>query len=277
MAPQPTPVVQQPVKQPLPTTPAASSFEDIFFSDTRPPAPVVAPQPQPGTLPYGQPVPTQPVGGFGFGGLELLGGGQGVVGAPVAPVGAGFGGMNLLGGPSVPLQPSVQPGYMGGLNFGINPNPQVRPPVQATGGFDLLGGLSVPTGVPAPAVNSGLLGFGTAPTAPTANLGFNLLGPQQTSAPTANFLGATVASTPAASSFRAYENQHLEINMKCSKEANDTASIVATFSNKTGFLVENLVFQVAVMKHLKLVVNPLNSTSMQPYARESVHQVRPFH
>jgi AP-1 complex subunit gamma-1 len=61
--------------------------------------------------------------------------------------------------------------------------------------------------------------------------------------------------------------------MKCSKESGDTASIQAVFSNKTGYLVENLVFQVAVMKHLKLAVNPLNSTSMQPYSRDSVIQV----
>ena len=275
--PQPVPVqaVQAPVvKQPAP----ASSFEDIFFSDTRPTAPAVTPQPV-GGLPYGQPqMPIQPqIGGFGgLGGLDFLGG-QSV---PVAPMNTGFGGLNLLGGTNpAPLQPAVQPvntGFMGGMNFGINQPPaQVRPPVQNTGGLDLLGGFSLPSN-PTPPVNSGLLGFGTpsATTAPTANLGFNLLGPQQSATnPTANFLtGATISGAASSSAFRAYENQHLEINMKCNKESADTASIQAIFSNKTGYLVENLVFQVAVMKHLKLSVNPLNSTSMQPYSRDSVIQ-----
>lgn len=80
-------------------------------------------------------------------------------------------------------------------------------------------------------------------------------------------------STGGSTSFRAYENQHIEINMNCSKESNDTANVQATFNNKTGFLIENLVFQVAVMKHLKLTVNPLSSTTMQPYSRDNVTQV----
>lgn len=183
--------------------------------------------------------------------------------------------------PTQPQQMNTGLMGMGGLNFGINPTqPAPVKPVQSTGGFDLLGGFSLPATNPTPATNTGLLGFG-APSStpvPAANMGFNLLGPQS-SAPTPsggmNFLtGAPVTmGAPSGSSFRAYENQHIEINMNCSKEGSDTANVQTTFSNKTGSLVENLVFQVAVMKHLKLTFNPLSTTTMQPYARDGVTQV----
>lgn len=213
--PSPVPAVQpqpvQIVQPPAPKPPQASSFEDIFFSDARPTAPV--PTPPIGTLSYGQPqVPVQPqLGGFGgLGGLDLLGGQS----ASLTPVNTGFGGLNLLGGTSMPtpIQPQVQPintGFMGGLNFGINPPPaaQVRAPVQNTGGLDLLGGFSLPSTNPTPAVNTGLIGFGTPSTtpAPTASLGFNLLGPQPVSTPAANFLSGTpISNIPTNSAFRAY-------------------------------------------------------------------------
>jgi hypothetical protein len=43
--------------------------------------------------------------------------------------------------------------------------------------------------------------------------------------------------------------------------------------NKTQSVIDGLTVQVAVMKHLKLTINPLNSTTMQPLSKEVVNQV----
>jgi len=49
---------------------------------------------------------------------------------------------------------------------------------------------------------------------------------------------------------------------------------VTTYINKTQSVIEGLTVQVAVMKHLKLTINPLNSTTMQPLSKEVVNQVK---
>jgi len=65
----------------------------------------------------------------------------------------------------------------------------------------------------------------------------------------------------------AYENNHLQIWMDCTKESKDTTKIFATYVNKTNNNLTELNIQAAVLKHVKLIINPLSSTTMQPFSR----------
>jgi len=65
----------------------------------------------------------------------------------------------------------------------------------------------------------------------------------------------------------AYENTHLQIWMDCIKESNDTTKVFTTYVNKTNNSLTELNIQAAVLKHVKLVINPLSSTTMQPFSR----------
>jgi hypothetical protein len=210
-SPQLQPAVIQPavVKPPAQTAPK-ESFEDIFFSDTRPTAPTVTPtQTIPGTLPLGQPQrPSAQTGGFDF---NFLGGP-----AQTFPSVSPNAGINLLGGP-VMSQPTVPPANTNfldgnGLNFGISTAPprQTPPPAQNIVGLNLLGGFSLPTTNSSPAMN--LLGTIPSTNNQTPNIGFSLLGAQSTPAVNNNLIGV-----PTTASFRAYDNQHLEILMNCTK------------------------------------------------------------
>ena len=164
---------------------------------------------------------------------------------------------------------------MGLLGFG-NPNPPQTQPVvnnQSTGGFNLLGGDFLGMGSQPtqpvqqqPAQNTGF-GF-SQPTNQQANQGFNWgVQPQVQQQPQVN----QVQHNP--NKFLAYENPQVQIWMNCIKESQDTAKIIATYVNKTQSVIEGLTIQVAVMKHLKLTINPLNSTTMQPLSKEVVNQV----
>lgn len=88
------------------------------------------------------------------------------------------------------------------------------------------------------------------------------------------------------SSFKAFEDQNIELVFQCAKvyfkfnlmlfhfkENNDTTNIVSYFNNKTGTLISDIVFQVAVLKHLKLTMNPINSNKINPGSRGEVTQV----
>jgi len=55
--------------------------------------------------------------------------------------------------------------------------------------------------------------------------------------------------------------------MSCVKESADTAKVTTTYVNKTQSVIEGLSIQAAVMKHLKLTINPLNNTTMQPLSK----------
>lgn len=46
-----------------------------------------------------------------------------------------------------------------------------------------------------------------------------------------------------------------------------------TYINKTNSTLTELTIQAAVLKHVKLTINPLSSTVLQPYSKEVVHQV----
>lgn len=57
------------------------------------------------------------------------------------------------------------------------------------------------------------------------------------------------------------------------KENADTTNITSLFNNKSNAVVSELVFQVAVLKHLKLTMNPINSNRINPSSRGEVTQV----
>ena len=40
-----------------------------------------------------------------------------------------------------------------------------------------------------------------------------------------------------------------------------------TYINKTNNTLTNLTIQAAVVKHVKLTINPLTSTTLQPYSK----------
>ena len=62
--------------------------------------------------------------------------------------------------------------------------------------------------------------------------------------------------------------------MDCIKEGQkDTTKLYTTYINKTNNSLTNLTIQAAVVKHVKLTINPLSSTTLQPYSKEIVHQV----
>lgn len=169
---------------------------------------------------------------------------------------------------------------MGLLGFG-NPNPPQTQPVvnnQQTGGFSLLGddflGMGgtqphKPVQQPVNNFNQGQnTGFGFNQPPPAQNQGFNWgVQPVQPQTQQVN----QAQQNP--NKFLAYDNPQIQIWMNCIKESQDTAKVITTYVNKTQSVIEGLTVQVAVMKHLKLTINPLNSTTMQPLSKEVVNQV----
>ena len=156
-----------------------------------------------------------------------------------------LGGINLYGN-----QPPAQMGLLGSPGFNITmqtgPQPVAQhPPQSQTTGFNLLGTTTTTTAPQLAKPDTSFLG-----------------------------LGSLVPSTSISSAqvFKGYENQHLQIVFSCSKESADTSLVVASFNNKTGSTIENLVFQVAFTKHLKIVSNNLTSTSVQPHSSDAVQQ-----
>lgn len=150
-------------------------------------------------------------------------------------------GLNLYG--NVPQQPQ-QNNLLGGLNITMQTGVQQIPsqpqpqPQQQTGG------------------------------------GFNFLGTSSAQKPDTSFLGFGGSTNSSSSSqvIKGYENQQLQIMFNCSKESADTYLIVASFNNKSASAIENLVFQVAFTKHLKIVSNNLTSTSVQPHSTDGAQQ-----
>lgn len=135
------------------------------------------------------------------------------------------------------------------LNMGGSPPPNIVNQPKNQGGFDFLGmGTSSPQ-------------------------------PQQTNLMGEDFFGVQpqqIAPQHNPNSFKAYSNDQMEIWMECIKESPDATKIIATYHNKTQSLIDNLFLQVAVLKHLKLTINPLNSTQMQPLSKGAVNQVTIF-
>ena len=165
---------------------------------------------------------------------------------------------------------------MGLLGFG-NPTPSTQPVVnnQQTGGLNLLG--------------NDFLGLGTQPTQPVQpvnnfnqqpNNAFSFNQPAQQQNPGFNWGIQPQVQQPQVNQaqknpnrFLAYENSQIQVWMNCVKESQDTAKVITSYVNKTQSVIDGLTVQVAVMKHLKLTINPLNSTTMQPLSKEVVNQV----
>lgn len=61
--------------------------------------------------------------------------------------------------------------------------------------------------------------------------------------------------------------------MDCIKEGGGSTKLFTTYINKTNSTLTELTIQAAVLKHVKLTINPLSSTVLQPYSKEVVHQV----
>ena len=73
--------------------------------------------------------------------------------------------------------------------------------------------------------------------------------------------------------FKAFEDENLELMFSCAKEGGETVNIRSSFNNKSGNIVSELVFQVAVLKYLKLAMNPINSNRLNPNSRGEASQV----
>ena len=257
-APVPAPVAE---KKPQPTG-------DLFSFDPSPP-------PQP---------PTQPTTSSNQS-FDLMGFGSAPSQPPPQPVvnqpsNSGFGG-DLLGfgspSPSPAPSPSPPPSQI----------PSTQPPSN-TGGMDLMGfGFSSGPSQPNQSApqNQGF-GFGNQnnnqpqvnqpPPQNNNNLGFDMFGGGQSQPPQPKpqvTTGFQPIQNTDPNKIMAYQNQHLQIWMNCTKQTHDTTKLFTTYINKTNNTLTNLTIQAAVVKHVKLTINPLTSTTLQPYSKQIVNQV----
>ena len=122
----------------------------------------------------------------------------------------------------------------------------VNPPPPSSGGFDIFGGSQ------SPAVQNPQPGFN-----------FNQPSPQQSQPQPQN---------NDSFKFKAYENQHLEIWMEGRREGGGNTKIHASFMNKTQSYIDQLNLQSAVMKYLKITIQPLTGTNLPPSSKGAVTQ-----
>jgi AP-1 complex subunit gamma-1 len=130
---------------------------------------------------------------------------------------------------------------MGGLNFAPQNIPQT-PPQNNNFGFNLLSNNQSGTG--------------------QQNQNIQQTIPQNSFQPT---FQPIVNNNP--NKILGYENAHLQIWMDCIKETADTTKIFTTYINKTNNTITELNVQAAVLKHIKLTINPLSSTTLQPFSK----------
>jgi len=208
--------------------------------------------------------------------FNILGLNMGSSPAPQPPTNTGNNlGFDILGfgtSPTVtqPSPPQNNNNFMGGDLMGFGTSAPVTPP-QPQGGFSFNN----------PPANT----FNQIPPQqpPQNNFGFNLLGgtnvqppqPPQSTLPaqTQVAIGFQPIVNTNPNKILAYDNQHIQIWMDCIKESQDSTKLLTTYVNKTNSLVTEVTIQAAVLKHVKLTINPLSSTTLQPYSREVVHQV----
>lgn len=55
--------------------------------------------------------------------------------------------------------------------------------------------------------------------------------------------------------------------MECRKDGDGSTRVTASFMNKTHSYIEQLSLQTAVMKYLKIAIQPMSGTSLPPTRR----------
>ena len=235
--------------------------------------------------------PPQNSGDFGLMGLDFGGGSTSNQAQPSSShhqQNTGFGGDLLgFGGSSTASQPPQQHqqpsnNQYGGdlMGFGFDAPPPSQPPPQQS------------TPPQSPGIGGGFSFDSSSSQSPTYNqqpkppasqpqnnnFGFDIMGGDQSAppvnkAPSSQASGFQPITNTNPNKVMAYENQHVQIWMDCIKESHDTTKLFTTYINKTNNTLTNLTIQAAVVKHVKLTINPLNSTTLQPYSKEVVHQV----
>mmetsp|Transcript_28820 Transcript_28820/g.33278 ORF Transcript_28820/g.33278 Transcript_28820/m.33278 type:complete len:897 (+) Transcript_28820:42-2732(+) len=183
--------------------------------------------------------------------FELDFGGGGSVSKPTTNLSSGnildlYGGGNQMqgggmgvnfnaGGQFSNMQAFPTSGGLGMMDFGgaqINPTPVTTTTTKANSGFDLLDNLD---------------DFGSMQSASNQNSNKNL-------------------------TLTVFQDGNITVVFTCSKDSEDTTNINTVFDNNTGSQITDLVFQVAVQKHLKLTLNPLSGTKIPAGAKAGVTQ-----
>lgn len=169
---------------------------------------------------------------------------------------------------------------MGGdlMGFGFNQQPQqVQQPVQNNNVFGGNQGL----------FDGGLLGMNPTQSQPSQpqrnqpqNFGFDLLGgsqpqtfTQQQSQPQSFTQPPQQAQNSNTFKYKAYQTEHIELWLDCKKESDGNTRILASFMNKTLNYIEQLSLQTAVMKYLKIAIQPLSGTNLAPSSKGDVTQL----
>lgn len=202
-----------------------------------------------------------------------------------------------IGTPTQPKVVNTNNGgdLLGGFSFGNTtvPATQPQPIVNQNKGFDSLlddgflggGSSTVKQTQPAysqPQTQTQSLGFdflGTGSTGSNTNININLGGNtqpvQQPTQPTNQFSFQQQPQQQQQQNFKfkAYETAHVEIWLECKKENDGNTRINASFMNKTHNYIEQLNLQTAVMKYLKIAIQPMSGTSLPPNSKGAVTQV----
>ena len=192
-----------------------------------------------------------------------------------------------IGGSTPAVTKPQTGGDIFGFSFGqssqpqpvFQPTPVVTPVANQNKGFNSLlddgflgGGSSVPQ--PTPVLSQ--------PQVQPSSLGFDFLGTGATTTTTTTFNNQptqpSLFTQPAQQTnntfkFKAYESPHVEVWMECRKDGDGSTRVTASFMNKTHSYIEQLSLQTAVMKYLKIAIQPMSGTSLPPNSKGAVTQV----
>lgn len=151
------------------------------------------------------------------------------------------------------------------MMFSTNMNPGLG---GMTGTSDLFGGMSFTNTSNTSSTDLlGGLNFGGSNTFPQQSNPMSGFG--QTTTPVLNTASAGNSNQV---TIKAFEDSNLEITFNCTKESPDTTAVNTLFSNKSSSQITDLVFQAAVLKHLKLSMNAISSNKIPPNSNGTVTQ-----